>query len=149
MNILSLVEMSGHYVRCPTCSPSTIPGYFQTAHNLVMKIHRLIESVSSYFFYHEIVKQQFRNERSRTWDLFWTLGELSPLYAPLRTPNHRGYCITKCKCSRGPWRKIFPFPAIFSYRKRGVIGFFLSCSQNMDNLCAYSPALCPLPSATP
>lgn len=70
ISLLSLVEMSGHYVRCPTCSPSTIPGYLQTAHNLVMENTPLRRIGFVYFFYHEIVKQQFRNERSRPWGLF-------------------------------------------------------------------------------
>lgn len=81
---------------------------------------------------------------------FWTLGELSPLYAPLRTPNHRGYCITKCvQVQQRTLEENLPFSRHFLLSKAGSYRFFWSRSQNMDNLCAYSPALCPLPSATP
>lgn len=58
-------------------APSTIPGCLyicprkhQTAHNLVMKNTPLRRIGFVYFSTTRLLKQQFRNERSRTWGLF-------------------------------------------------------------------------------
>ena len=67
---------------------------------------------------------------------------------PSRLLHNKVRANASASAAEDPGGKSSLFPP-FSLIESGELSVFLSRSQNMDNLCAYSPALCPLPSATP
>ena len=86
---------------------------------------------------------------------FLDIGRIASAVRPFEDtePSRLLHNKVRASAAEDPGGKSSHFPPFSLIESGEVSGFFffflLSRSQNMNNLCAYSPALCSLPSATP